>query len=323
VYKRQDILSATNAIEDGVQQVTSTITDDDAEPTVAFTTASQSSTDETGTMTITVRLSEISGKEVIVPFTVNGSSTAANGMDYTITASPITIAAGSATGDITITIVSDAVAEPDETIVVDIGVPTNATQGTPLTHTATIVGNLPPTGADNTISMYVNGTHAFAVSEFGFSDFNAEDTLQKVQVTALPGAGSLKLSGTAVVLNQEITAADIASGKLVFSPAADDVGSPYASFSFKVSDGKEYSAACTISINVIEAPVTDDSLNTGDTVSGSSTGVNDGDTIEDVTVEEGGEVTNQGTINDLTNAGTVTGGTVGGDSENSLSLIHI
>jgi|GEM_PF-1663609 len=133
------ILSVTNGVEDGIQDETTSIMDDDATPTVTFTSASQSSASESGTMTITAQLSAVSGKDVTVPFTVNGSSTATGGgTDYSISGSPITISEGSTTGTITITIAPDAKDEDNETVIVDMGVPTNATQGATTTHTATI-----------------------------------------------------------------------------------------------------------------------------------------------------------------------------------------
>ena len=116
---------------------TYTITNDDAMPTVEFTSASQSSVGETGTMTITAQLSATSGLAVTVPFTVNGSSTA-TGADYSLSASPITIPAGSTTGTATITITSDTLDEANETVVLDMGVVTNATASGTTTHTATI-----------------------------------------------------------------------------------------------------------------------------------------------------------------------------------------
>ena len=71
-----------------------------------------------------------------MPFTVGGTAT--NPADYTITASPLTIAAGSTTGTITVTVVADAVAEPDETVIVTMGAPTNATLGATTVHTLTV-----------------------------------------------------------------------------------------------------------------------------------------------------------------------------------------
>jgi len=131
----------TNATASGITVHTATITDDDAAPSVSFTTASQSSASESGTMNITVQLSAAIGLPVSVPFTVTGTAT--SGTDYTITGSPINIAAGSTTGTITITIISDAVYEGNETVVVTMGTPTNVVLGTTIVHTATITEDDP------------------------------------------------------------------------------------------------------------------------------------------------------------------------------------
>ncbi len=133
----------TNAAQGATTVHTATITDDDATPTVSFTTASQSSANESGTMTIAVQLSAASGQTVTVPFTVTGSATG-SGTDYTITASPITITAGTTTANITITIATDAITEGNETVIVTMGSPTNATQGATTVHTATITDDDSP-----------------------------------------------------------------------------------------------------------------------------------------------------------------------------------
>jgi predicted peroxiredoxin len=134
-----DVDSATSANESTPQQQTITITDDEAQPTVTFTTSSQSEAESVGTMTVTAELSAASGQDVTVPFTLSG--TASNPADYTITASPITITAGNTTQTITITVVDDAIDEANETAIVTMGVPTNATQGATTVHTATINDN--------------------------------------------------------------------------------------------------------------------------------------------------------------------------------------
>ncbi|MEZ4818773.1 MAG: Calx-beta domain-containing protein [Bdellovibrionota bacterium] len=132
-----DIDTVTNATESGVQQATTTILDDDATPTVSFVTAAQT-TAESGTVNVVVQLSAASSFNVDVPFSINGASTAGDPGDYSIVASPVTIAAGSTSANIALTIVSDATPEPDETVIIDMGVPTNATQGAITTNTVTI-----------------------------------------------------------------------------------------------------------------------------------------------------------------------------------------
>lgn len=141
-----DMGSPTNAGQGAITQHTATITDDDPTPSVFFTTSSQFSADESGTLTITLQLSAATSFDVTIPFTVNGSSTATGGgVDYTISTSPIIIPAGNTSADITITIVTDTDIEGDETVIVDMGSPTNAIQGETITHTATITDDdFPP-----------------------------------------------------------------------------------------------------------------------------------------------------------------------------------
>ncbi|HWP37994.1 MAG TPA: invasin domain 3-containing protein, partial [Gemmatimonadales bacterium] len=69
------ITGVTNGTEDGAQQVTVTIADDDAPPAVAFAGAAQSNLEGVATVTATVQLSAASGLAVSVPFTVGGTAT--------------------------------------------------------------------------------------------------------------------------------------------------------------------------------------------------------------------------------------------------------
>lgn len=112
------------------------ITDDSFTPNVQFTASSQSGTETVGAMSITAQLSAVSGLDVTLPFTLSG--TAVNNVDYTATASPLTIAAGTTTAAITVTVADDTADEDDETIVISMGTPTNATATSPTEHTITI-----------------------------------------------------------------------------------------------------------------------------------------------------------------------------------------
>jgi len=102
--------------------------------------------------------------------------------------------------------------------------------------------NHAPTASNRTIATNEDIARVLAISDFGFSDVDPADTLQSVTLTSLPAAGSLKLNGLPVTVNQIATAADLSTGKLVFTPAADANGAGYASFGFKVSDGTALSA---------------------------------------------------------------------------------
>ncbi|MFA6131510.1 MAG: DUF2341 domain-containing protein [Patescibacteria group bacterium] len=119
---------------------TYTITDNDDPPTVSWTTSSQSVTEDATTATITAELSAASGLTVTIPYTMTGTATGSS-TDYTITASPVTISAGSTTTDVTVTIIEDAVVETDETVITTIGSPTNASTGATTVHTLTIAND--------------------------------------------------------------------------------------------------------------------------------------------------------------------------------------
>jgi hypothetical protein len=133
----------TNATLGAPSTHTLTITDNDAAPTVAWTSASQSNLESVATVTVTAQLSATSAQNVTVPFSVGGASTASNPADYTISASPLTIDAGSLSASLTITVVGDGDVEPSETLIVDMGVPTNASAVPPTTHIVTITNDDP------------------------------------------------------------------------------------------------------------------------------------------------------------------------------------
>ncbi|HEY79292.1 MAG TPA: hypothetical protein G4O09_09285, partial [Dehalococcoidia bacterium] len=138
--------------------ITSTTTNVYAEecccwPKVSFDSASQSEPEDCGSMSLTAVLDKTSALDVTVPFTVDASSTATDGVDYSIsttTPGQVTIVAGNLTSDtITINVVDDALVEPDETVIINMGTPTNANKGTPDSHTATIEDNEPKVSFDS------------------------------------------------------------------------------------------------------------------------------------------------------------------------------
>ena len=136
------------------------------------------------------------------------------------------------------------------------------TSSSTITFTFTPVNDA-PTGTNATIAVLEDGTKPFAGADFGFNDVDA-NTLSAVIITTLPTAGTLKLNGTNVTLNQSIAVADL--GNLVFAPAANVNGNAYTTIGFKVQDnggtangGADTSAtANTLTINITpvdDAPV--------------------------------------------------------------------
>jgi hypothetical protein len=108
----------------------------------------------------------------------------------------------------------------------------------------------PPTAEDNTVTTYMEQPYVFQVADFKFSDPDG-DSLASVKITRLETLGSLVLDGVDVALDQVISLSDIIAGNLEFVPLLGDIGSPYDSFEFKVSDGTlESVLPYTMTINV-------------------------------------------------------------------------
>jgi uncharacterized repeat protein (TIGR02543 family) len=107
-----------------------------------------------------------------------------------------------------------------------------------------------PESQSKTFTIIKDTTKTFALSDFYFADADSGDGLDSIFITTLQIAGSLKLSGTDVILNQQISKANLSN--MVFTPVANELGSPYTTFGFKVNDGDLNSSdEYQITINVV------------------------------------------------------------------------
>lgn len=123
-----------------------------------------------------------------------------------------------------------------------------------------------PTAANVTRTALEDVGYVFSASSFGFADGDG-DQLKAVTISSIPATGTLKLNGQAVTAGQSIAAADIAAGKLVWTPPAEMSGTNLASLSFKVQDtggtangGVDTSGTYTLKFDVTavnDAPVLD------------------------------------------------------------------
>src|SRR5439155_897675 len=110
---------------------------------------------------------------------------------------------------------------------------------TPRTMTVNVTSvNDAPQGTTHTVTTLEDTAYTFTTSDFGFSDpaDTPANALLNVQITTLPGNGTLTDDGVAVTAGQLVSASDISSGKLVFTPAANANAAGYASFTFQVQD---------------------------------------------------------------------------------------
>lgn len=158
---------------------TVTITDNETQPTAQFGTTASSGAESATPATMTVTLSGASSQTITVPFTVTGTATG-GGTDYTITASPLTFSPGVTSQNVSATIVNDVLVESNETIIVTLGTPTNATLGTNTAHTYTIIDNdavVNSTTAGTATAVAASSTSITVTAPYT-DDSNANNTLK-------------------------------------------------------------------------------------------------------------------------------------------------
>ena len=119
---------AGNAII-GTATGTGTITDDDAAPTLSIDSPSVSEGDDGSvSLTFTVTLSAASGRTVAVAYADAGTGTATPGTDYAVLgAGTLTFEPGETGRTIAVSVTGDTLDEPDETVVLALSGPSNAT----------------------------------------------------------------------------------------------------------------------------------------------------------------------------------------------------
>jgi hypothetical protein len=129
---------------------TYTIQDNDDPPTIEFDSPTSSGSEGSVNVTIPISISAVSANEVTVNYALNvGSTATSGGGDFNLLGSSIAIPAGQTTANISLTLFNDDITETDETIIIDISAPINATLGTNQQHTFTIIdddGGLGPIG---------------------------------------------------------------------------------------------------------------------------------------------------------------------------------
>ncbi len=114
------------------------------------------------------------------------------------------------------------------------------------TVAAALGPNTAPTAMDSAVTTDEDTDHTFAAANFSYADSD-DDDLDSVKITGLPaaGKGALTLNGTAIAagaLPKTVTATELDGEKLKYSPPANAHGRMYASFTFKVNDGRADSA---------------------------------------------------------------------------------
>ena len=113
---------------------TYTITDNDDPPVIDFNATTSTGAESSSSKVVTVDLSAASGQDVTVNYAVTGTATG-SGTDYTLANDTLTISAGATNGIITISnIIDDTADEDNETVILTLSSPNNATLGLSLIH---------------------------------------------------------------------------------------------------------------------------------------------------------------------------------------------
>jgi hypothetical protein len=235
-----------------------------ATPSVAWSAAAQMLNEAAGSVGITAQLSAVSAQQVNVPFSVGGSATAA---DHTLVAGSITIAPGALSGSASFNITDDTLDESDETIVVTLGTPTNATAASPGVQTITIMDDDNPqpalptlqvsgasvaeNSATGTVTVTLSAPAVTAVTVgYATGDGSASAGSDYVAVigtlTFNPGVTSLTIAVT--LLDDTLVEPDETINITLASPTNATLSGGSAALTI-ISDDQEYSTLLPLVIN--------------------------------------------------------------------------
>ena len=245
--------------------------DDDPRVTVQFEQGAYSVA-EGDPITVTVTLSADPERQLVIPISTENLG-GAGSTDYSGVPRSVTFNSGDTSETFVFTAAHDDEDDDGERVRLSFGSMPDArvNAGTPATTTVSITDDDPPTAANGTVTtqppsatktMRCRAITGLPTRLLGrrvqlLRRYDS-DALSSVKITALPTAGTLKLDGTPIAsgaLPKAVAAADLAAGKLTYTPPANANGPGYASFTFRVNDGTADSAQYTITINV--TPVND------------------------------------------------------------------
>jgi gliding motility-associated-like protein len=195
-----DITGVTNGTENGTQQQTITIIDDDT-PSIQFNATASNGAESVASANLQVDLSIASGLTVTVDYSVTGTATG-SGTDYTLANGTLTFNPADVNKNITIAgIIDDAILEANETVIVTLSNPTNANLGANTVHTYSINNNdaaavtiADVSGAENGGAITVTATLDNAV-QGGFT----------VDVSSADGTATIADSDYTAIVNQTLT----------------------------------------------------------------------------------------------------------------------
>ncbi len=333
--------SPGNAILGSDSVHTYTIFDNDDAPVVDFNATSSNGAESDSSKSITVDLSAVSAKNVSVNYAITGTATG-SGTDYTLADGTLTISAGATSGMITIAgIIDDSIDEANETVVLTLSSPSNATLGTDKIHTYTITDNdntptidfntssssgaesvsskaitvdlSGPSGEIVTVDYAVTGSATGSGGDYtlenGTLSIAAGDTTGTIIIANIVDDSTDETDETVIITLSSPSNASLGSDKVHTYTITDDDDQPEISFNVTTSSGSESISSTAITVNLSSASSNDITVNYA--VSGSAIGSGTDYTLADGTLtinagETSATIVISGIIDDLSSEGNET-----------------
>ncbi|WP_252946619.1 Calx-beta domain-containing protein [Roseivirga pacifica] len=218
-----DISTVTNGTENGTQQQTFTIIDDDSQPNATLEVLSiyNPLTDESGGQAyVRGKIDAVAGTTITIPLSFSGTASG-GGTDYSITGSSIELSPGETMDSIRITSQYDGIEEGSETVIVDMGSPTNAIESGTQQVTITIIDEdatpprinsivrqSPSSSPTNADLLVWDVTFNEAVSNVGAADFTVSGTTGTISSVTNPSGNTYRVTvsgGDLASLNGTVT----------------------------------------------------------------------------------------------------------------------
>ncbi|UNY97918.1 hypothetical protein MQE36_12580 [Zhouia spongiae] len=207
-----DIIAVSNGTENGTQQVTYTIINDDSPPkaTLEILEDYNPITDESGGQAyVRGKIDAPAGVTVSIPLAFSGTATG-GGTDYSITGSTITIVPGQMMDSIRLTSQFDGIEEGDETVFIEMNTPTNAVEDGTQQLTLTIQDEdaVPPSGYSVLIDQAEIDTSNETAVSFTFSGAEVGATYD-YSFSSTGGGTHVTGTGTISTATDQLTGIDL------------------------------------------------------------------------------------------------------------------
>lgn len=185
------------------------VKDDESVPVVTFTNATENIVENTSSPYVQLEVSPRSKFPITVTYSVSGSA-GAGGVDHNVTSGTITIPALATTFNLPISIVDDAIVEPNETIVLTIdSAGADATIGATNVETISIVDNENVNITISNATATEGGAVTFSVSLSAMPGSPVTFDWQTADNTAIGGVDFTAASATSVTITPPATTATI------------------------------------------------------------------------------------------------------------------